>query len=640
MFPSQGTSISSLVEKATSDLLLGPDWGMNMDLCDHINRDPEGGKDVVKAVRKRLHSKNPKVQLLALTVLESCIKNCGEGFHANVAHSKELLPEMVKIVTKKSDYAVRDKILQLLDVWQESFGGARGRYPQFYDAYDQVRRKGIMFPNRDMEHMAPVFTPPATQTSGPYASYAQDAAMAAAYAQNGVMPSMPPAVSNGVGPLSGEEMKSSREAADILNEMLANVDPKDRASVQDELIVDLSEQVRAAQRRVEQFVGSTDDETALAAALTFNDELARVLAKHDAIATGQPIPEEEPTRSAPVAPQQARSYADEEDEDDFARLAHRSSRRSSNTEAPKPSSSRPIPPPAAPRPISRPPGDREKVFDLLSGEYVDAVGSPSAAQATAATVSVGSPVTEAPPPGRLAPPPGRYTETTSGGLPNAPASVRTRPAQAVQQQQPPAAFGQTGSPAYGSPQQTQPPFGSSPQAYQSPSYPQSGQSPPYQQVNPPWAQPSVEPTFKASQPYSPPSYDTSGYNANSYGQQYNQQYNQAPVAYPSQLALPYGGSPVSPLSGGSTFQANESPFDPPSEEKQNERRSSLGNTSYAQSSDYIAQTQRLSLGGNGPRTMTGQPLPQKKEPERRADDIDALFADLVNLKKPQFGGKS
>lgn len=270
-------------------------------------------------------------------------------------------------------------------------------------------------------------------------------------------------------------------------------------SVQDELIVDLSEQVRAAQRRVEQFVGSTDDETALAAALTFNDELARVLAKHDAIATGQPLPEEElPRSAAPVAPQQARSYADEEDEDDFARLAHRcvcdylfsscgfvgtvcrwemlvrgwrtcqvlttlldlsntcpegvprssvflflphliaasimrstaykdntewlarshypsafagghpavyvdltstslsyprSSRRSSNTEAPKPSSSRPAPPPAAPRPISRPPGDREKVFDLLSGEYVDAVGSPSNAQATAATVSVGSPAT-------------------------------------------------------------------------------------------------------------------------------------------------------------------------------------------------------------------------------------------------------
>jgi hypothetical protein len=101
-------------------------------------------------------------------------------------------------------------------------------------------------------------------------------------------------------------------------------------SVQDELIVDLSEQVRAAQRRVEQFVGSTEDESALAAALSFNDELAKVLAKHDAIATGQPLPEEEPPRSAP-APQQARSYADEDEEDDFAQLAHRSVDRCYNT---------------------------------------------------------------------------------------------------------------------------------------------------------------------------------------------------------------------------------------------------------------------------------------------------------------------
>jgi hypothetical protein len=93
------------------------------------------------------------------------------------------------------------------------------------------------------------------------------------------------------------------------------------------------------------------------------------------------------------------------------------------------------------------------------------------------------------------------------------------------------------------------------------------------QVSPPWAQPAAaEPTFKASQPYSPPPYQTTGYNSSQYQQQYTQQYNQAPVPYPAQLALPYGGSPVSPLSGGSSFQANESPFDPPSEEKQYERR--------------------------------------------------------------------
>ncbi|KAG0468164.1 hypothetical protein HPP92_017492 [Vanilla planifolia] len=95
-------------------------------------------KDVVKAVKKRLQNKNPRVQFLALTLLETMIKNCGDFVHFQVV-DREVLHDMVKIVRKSTDMQVRDKILVLLDSWQEAFGGPGGKYPQYYHAYAELK---------------------------------------------------------------------------------------------------------------------------------------------------------------------------------------------------------------------------------------------------------------------------------------------------------------------------------------------------------------------------------------------------------------------------------------------------------------------------------------------------------------------
>ncbi|CAD5185410.1 unnamed protein product [Musa acuminata subsp. malaccensis] len=81
-------------------------------------------KDVVRALKKCIGHKSPKVQLLALSLLETMIKNYEEIVHMHVAE-KDMLHKMVKIVKKK----VLEKIFTLIDTWQEAFGGPQTRYP-------------------------------------------------------------------------------------------------------------------------------------------------------------------------------------------------------------------------------------------------------------------------------------------------------------------------------------------------------------------------------------------------------------------------------------------------------------------------------------------------------------------------------
>ncbi|CAI0441348.1 unnamed protein product [Linum tenue] len=279
--------VNPMVERATSDMLIGPDWAMNIEICDMCNHDPGQAKDVVKGIKKRLGSKNAKVQLLALTLLETIIKNCGDIVHMQVAE-KDLLHDMVKIARKKPDFHVKEKVLTLIDTWQEAFGGPRARYPQYYAAYQELLRAGAVFPQRS-EQSAPVFTPPQTQ---PLSSYPQNL-------RNPEARPDPAEPSESEFPtLSLSEIQNARGIMDVLAEMLSALDPGNKEGLRQEVIVDLVDQCRTYKQRVVHLVNSTADESLLCQGLALNDDLQHILAKHEAISSGTVLPKDKPKTDA------------------------------------------------------------------------------------------------------------------------------------------------------------------------------------------------------------------------------------------------------------------------------------------------------------------------------------------------------
>ncbi|XP_042067913.1 TOM1-like protein 9 isoform X1 [Salvia splendens] len=282
--------VNAMVQRATSDMLIGPDWARNIEICDMCNSDPAQAKDVVKGIKNRIRSRRPKVQLLALTLLETIVKNCGDIVHVLVAE-RELPREMVKIAKKKPDIRVKEKILILINTWQDAFGGPRARYTQYFAAYQELLRAGAAFP-RISEASKPVSASPS------YPQNLGDSESRLPPADSSVESEFPTLRSFCVSPTV---MENARGVMDVLAEMLNAIGPDNKEEVKQDIIIDLVKKCSAYKLRVVHLVNSTTDESLLCQGLALNDELQRILARHESISSGSiPVLQPETKKSKPA----------------------------------------------------------------------------------------------------------------------------------------------------------------------------------------------------------------------------------------------------------------------------------------------------------------------------------------------------
>uniref|UniRef100_A0A667YDK4 Target of myb1 like 2 membrane trafficking protein n=1 Tax=Myripristis murdjan TaxID=586833 RepID=A0A667YDK4_9TELE len=293
------TPVGQCIERATDGGLQNEDWTLNMEICDIINETEEGPKDAVRALKKRLSgNKNYREVMLALTVLETCVKNCGHRFHVQVANRDFIDGVLVKIISPKTNppTIVQDKVLALIQAWADAFRSSPDLTGVVH-IYEELKRKGIEFPMADLDALSPIHTPqrgvpevdpamlkykaPASPAGGLPKPAASTAPVTATQIPH--IPSVP-------GPITAtpEQIARLRSELDIvrgntkvMSEMLTEMVPGQEDASDLELLQELNRTCRAMQQRVVELISRVSNEEVTEELLHVNDDLNNIFLRYE-----------------------------------------------------------------------------------------------------------------------------------------------------------------------------------------------------------------------------------------------------------------------------------------------------------------------------------------------------------------------
>lgn len=294
------TPVGQRIERATSGVLQNEDWGLNMEICDIVNETDEGPKDAVKAIKKKIvGNKNFREIMLALTVLEACVKNCGHRFHVLIASQEFVEGVLVRSILPKYNppSSLHDRVLSLIQAWADAFRSAPS-LAGVVCVYEDLRRRGLEFPMTDLDSLSPIHTPnrtipengcseiatvtvsqpqplpkPDTPTLAPASTHRSDA-----LAQSSEGPVT-------ISPAQGQKLRAElalvRGNLTVMSEMLTQMTPGQSLQEDFELLQQLYVVCKSMQSRVVELIPKLMDESLIEQLLVVNDDLNNAFIRYD-----------------------------------------------------------------------------------------------------------------------------------------------------------------------------------------------------------------------------------------------------------------------------------------------------------------------------------------------------------------------
>ncbi|KAM7009000.1 ADP-ribosylation factor-binding protein GGA1-like isoform 2-T2 [Tautogolabrus adspersus] len=299
--PPDEASLQSRINKATNPLNKATDWDIIQGFCDHLNNDPEGPQLATRLLAHKIQSPQECEAMQALTVLETCMKNCGKRFHTEVGKFR-FLNELIKVVSPKylgtrAPEPVKKKVLEMVYSWTVSLPDET----KIAEAYQMLKKQGIVKLDPVLPEDKPVPPPPARAKSAVFED--EEKSKMLSRLLNSTHPEDLRAANKLIKEMVQEDQKrvekvskrvnaiqEVKESVSLLSQLLEGYSKESCSQSNQELIKDLYQRCEKMRPTLFRLASDTEDsDEALADILQANDSLTQVINLYRQLVKGEDV---------------------------------------------------------------------------------------------------------------------------------------------------------------------------------------------------------------------------------------------------------------------------------------------------------------------------------------------------------------